>query len=99
MTETAVAVESRPQPMTAGFAPKERQALNPNQQVAFAMINIVTFLVGLAVLAVLDPRDQRFLLTALAVAAVLAVVNLMKWRIKANAADHLRYPAGKLADQ
>lgn len=58
MTETAVAVESRPQPMTAGFAPKERQALNPNQQVAFAMINIVTFLVGLAVLAVLDPATS-----------------------------------------
>ncbi|MVU83434.1 hypothetical protein GPX89_40130 [Nocardia sp. ET3-3] len=75
------------------------KALTPNQQVGFAMINIVTFLVGLGILAVLDPRDQLFLLTALVVAAILSAVNLMKWRIKATAADHLRYPAGKLADQ
>ncbi|MGW4246895.1 hypothetical protein [Nocardia sp. NPDC004722] len=79
--------------------PPTTKALNPNQQVAFAMVNVVTFLVGLGLLAVLDPRDQRFLLTALAAATILAVANLLKWRIKCTAADHLRYPAGKLADQ
>lgn len=75
------------------------KTLNPNQQVAFATINIVIFMTGLIVLAVLDPRDQRFLLTALAVAAILSVVNLVKCRLKSTPTEHLRYPAGKLADQ
>ncbi|WP_405490673.1 hypothetical protein [Nocardia sp. NBC_00511] len=74
-------------------------ALNPNQRVTFATINIATFVLGLGLLAVLDPRDQRFLLTIMVAAAIFGVVNVMKWRIKATAADHLRYPAGKLADQ
>ncbi|MEC3952929.1 hypothetical protein VMT65_07800 [Nocardia sp. CDC153] len=75
------------------------KTLSPNQQVGFAMVNIITFLAGLGILAVLDPRDQRFLFTALAVAMILTVVNLMKWRARTTATDHLRYPAGKLADQ
>ncbi|AYF78479.1 hypothetical protein D7D52_36845 [Nocardia yunnanensis] len=79
--------------------PETTKVLSPNQQVAFAMINTVLFLGGLVVLAVLDPRDQRFLLTALIVATILSAVNLTKWRMKTTSTAHLRYPAGRLADQ